>query len=343
MLREILNQVVCGQDLSRHDAQRAMETIMSGNAAEAQIGSLLTGLRIKGETSEEIAGFAETMRSFTVKIKCDLPGVIDTCGTGGDRKGTFNVSTTVAFVVAGAGVPVAKHGNHGISSSCGSADVLKALGIRLDLPPQAVAKALAKIQVGFLYAPAFHPAMKYAGKTRRELGFRTVFNVLGPLTNPVGTKCQLIGVYDSSLTEKLAKVLLTLGAHHAMVVHGLDGMDEISTNAPTQISEVVDGQVKTYVIDPAEYGFEPGDQSIYTGGTPQENAAIIEEILRGRQGPRRDIVLINAAAALVVADKAKDIREGLKIAAASIDSGSALAKLQALREFSEHYKGESVS
>jgi len=342
MLKEVLSKVVSGRDLSRQEAQRSMETIMSGKASEAQIGSLLTALRMKGETCDEIAGFAQAMRNHTVKINCDGQGVLDTCGTGGDRKGTFNISTAVAFVVAGAGVAVAKHGNHGISSSCGSADVLKALGVRLDLPPQAVAKAIARIQIGFLYAPAFHPAMKYAGKPRRELGFRTSFNLLGPLTNPANASHQLIGVYDQALTAKLAEVLLRLGTQRAMVVHGLDGLDEISTTAPTQVSEVVDGQIRSYVIDPADYGFRCCDQDAYRGGTPEENAAMIEGVLRGRRGDRRDIVMINAAAALVVAGKAADIREGLALGAATIDNGAALAKLEALREFSQQYRGAAL-
>jgi len=342
MLKDILGQLVAGQSLSRQEAAGAMQIIMSGNASDSQIGSLMTAMRMKGETSEEIAGLAEVMRSYTVKVDGVNDGAIDTCGTGGDRKGTFNVSTTVALVVAAAGVPVAKHGNHGISSSCGSADVLNCLGIRLDLPPQAVTQSLTNLNMGFLYAPKFHPAMKYAGKSRRELGFRTVFNILGPLTNPAGTKCQLLGVYELALTQKLAEVLLSLGTKRAMVVHGLDGMDEISTSVPTQISEVLDGQVRTYLLDPAEYGFRPCDPSSYKGGTPEENAGIVEGILLGERNAKRDIVLMNAAAALVVAGKAENIHEGLKLGAESIDSGAAYAKLEALRQFSRQYREEAV-
>ena len=334
MLKTVLNQVVGGESLSRQEAHESMQTIMSGNASEAQIGSLLTALRIKGETSDEITGFAESMRSHTVKVSCSQTGLLDTCGTGGDRKGTFNISTAVAFVVAGAGVSVAKHGNHGVSSSCGSADVLKALGIRIDLPAQSVAAIIEEAQIGFLYAPTFHPAMKYAGKPRRELGFRTVFNVLGPLTNPLSAERQLMGVYDRSLTHKLAEVLLQLQTRRAMVVHGLDGLDEISTSAPTQVSEVVDGQIRSYMIDPADYGLPTASLDAISGGTPEENADIIKNILQGAQGARRDLVLLNAAAALVVAGKAEDIKEGLKIAAESIDSGAALAKLDRMRELS---------
>ncbi|HWR30067.1 MAG TPA: anthranilate phosphoribosyltransferase [Negativicutes bacterium] len=334
MLKAVLNQVVGGESLSRQEAHESMQTIMSGNASEAQIGGLLTALRIKGETSDEITGFAESMRSHTVKVSCSQTGLLDTCGTGGDRKGTFNISTAVAFVVAGAGVSVAKHGNHGVSSSCGSADVLKALGIRIDLPAQSVAAIIEDAQIGFLYAPTFHPAMKYAGKPRRELGFRTVFNVLGPLTNPLSAERQLMGVYDRSLTHKLAEVLLQLQTRRAMVVHGLDGLDEISTSAPTQVSEVVDGEIRSYMIDPADYGLPTASLDAISGGTPEENADIIKNILQGARGARRDLVLLNAAAALVVAGKAEDIKEGIMIAAESIDSGAALAKLDRMRELS---------
>ena len=343
MLKDALNQVVAGENLSRQEARQAMTVIMSGNASEAQIGALLTALRMKGETSDEIAGFAETMRSYTVKVDCNNKGVIDTCGTGGDCKGTFNVSTTVAFVVAGAGVSVAKHGNHGISSSCGSADVLRALGVSLELPTQAVAGAIDELKVAFLYAPSFHPAMKYAGKPRRELGFRTVFNVLGPLTNPVGADYQLLGVYSRELTAKLAEVLLRLGVRRAMVVHGLDGLDEISTAAPTQVSELIDGEIRTYLLEPGHYGLNSSGIEDYQGGTPQNNAATLLAVLQGKKDAKRDIVLINAAAALMVAGKVETIAEGLVVAAASIDSGAALAKLEALKDYSQRYKGESVS
>lgn len=332
MLKAVLNQVVGGENLSRQEAQESMQAIMTGQASESQIGGLLTALRIKGETSEEIAGFAETMRSHTVKVECSQSDLLDTCGTGGDRKGTFNISTTVAFVVAGAGASVAKHGNHGVSSSSGSADVLKALGVRIDLPAQNIASVIEDARIAFLYAPTFHPAMKYAGKPRRELGFRTVFNVLGPLTNPLAAERQLMGVYERSLTKKLAEVLLRLNTRRAMVVHGLDGLDEISTTAPTQVSEVVDGKILSYLIDPAEYGLPIAALEDISGGTPEQNADIVLGILRGKQGARRDLVLLNAAAALVVADKAENIREGMILAAKSIDSGAAQAKLERMRE-----------
>lgn len=337
MLKNFINQVIVGEHLSQSQAQEAMEVIMSGQAGDVQISALLTALRIKGETSTEITGFAQTMRDYAVKIDCDGKELIDTCGTGGDKKGTFNVSTTVAFVLAGAGLTVAKHGNSGVSSSCGSADVLSALGIHVNLPPEAVATMIKELNIGFLYAPSFHKAMKHAAKPRKELGFRTIFNLLGPLTNPANANSQLIGVYEPALTQKIGEALQGLGVRRAMVVHSFDGMDEISTLAPTQVTEVRDDEIRSYVIDPATYGFTGGVPEDYLGGTPEENAEIIIGILKGQRGPKRDIVLINAAAALLVADKVATIEEGLVIATASIDSGSALAKLEGLRSASQQY------
>ncbi|WP_378954869.1 anthranilate phosphoribosyltransferase [Pelosinus sp. sgz500959] len=340
MLKNFINQVIVGENLSQSQAQEAMQVIMSGQAGDVQISALLTALRIKGETSSEIAGFAQTMRDYAVKIDCDGKELIDTCGTGGDKKGTFNVSTTVAFVVAGAGLTVAKHGNSGVSSSCGSADVLSALGIHVNLPPEAVGTMIKELNIGFLYAPSFHKAMKYAAKPRKELGFRTIFNLLGPLTNPANANCQLIGVYDPVLTQTIGKALQELGVRRAMVVHSFDGMDEISTLAPTQVTEVRDAEIRSYIIEPADYGFNSGVPEDYLGGTPEDNAEIIIEILKGQKGAKRDIVLMNAAAALLVADKAATLEEGLTIAAASIDSGAALAKLEGLRSASQRYKEE---
>lgn len=336
MLKEALNQVIAGENLSLAEARESMQAIMSGQASEAQIGALLTALRMKGETCGEIAGFAETMRSHTVKVECRAKDLLDTCGTGGDRKGTFNISTAVAFVAAGAGVSVAKHGNHGVSSSSGSADVLKALGVKIDLAPQAVAQVIDEARIGFLYAPVFHPAMKYAGKPRRELGFRTVFNVLGPLTNPLAAERQLLGVYERGLTQTLAEALLQLKIKRAMVVHGLDGLDEISTTAPTQVAEIRDGKVRSYLLDAADYGIPVASLTAISGGSPAENARIIIDILQGTPGPRRDLVLLNAAAALTVADTAANIAEGLELAAHSIDSGAALGKLESLRRLTLH-------
>ncbi|EGO65820.1 anthranilate phosphoribosyltransferase [Acetonema longum] len=339
MLKEYLNLLISGQDLSREQARNSMKIIMSGQASGSQIGSLLTALRLKGENSEEIVGFAEIMRHFSRRTDCGRRDVVDTCGTGGDRKGTFNVSTAAAFVAAGAGATVAKHGNHGVSSTSGSADVLKSLGVNIDLTPEETTQAVSKLGVGFAYAPVFHPAMKYAGPTRRELGFRTVFNLLGPLTNPLGAKRQLMGVYDGSLTGKIAEVLLQLGVDHAMVVYGLDGLDEITTTAPSQISEVKDGQVTTYRIEPKDYGFTLCDPADYQVSTPAESAASIIQLLQGRHGPKRDLVLINAAAALMVAGRSQDIREGIALSQRSIDSGAALGKLEELRQYTCFRRG----
>ncbi len=340
MLKNFIDRVIVGEDLSKSQAQEAMQVIMSGQASDIQISALLTALRIKGETSTEIAGFAQTMRDYALKIDCPGKQLIDTCGTGGDKKGTFNVSTTVAFVLAGAGLTVAKHGNTGVSSSCGSADVLSALGLHVNLPPEAVREMIRDFNIGFLYDPSFHKAMKYAAKPRKELGFRTIFNLLGPLTNPANANCQLIGVYEPALTQKIGEALQGLGVRRAMVVHSFDGMDEISTLAPTQVTEVRDDEIKSYVIDPSDYGFTTGAAKDYIGGTPEDNAQIIINILKGQIGPKRDIVLINAAAALLVADKVETLKEGLEAAAVSIDSGAALSKLESLCSASQRYKEE---
>lgn len=342
MLKDYLCQVVAGEHLSRLDAKEAMNVIMSGQANDSQIGAFLTALRMKGETSAEVTGFAETMRKHAKAINCTAVRLIDTCGTGGDRKGTFNVSTTSAFVLAGAGLTVAKHGNRGVSSSCGSADVLTELGVNVDLPPEMVTQAINNINIGFLYAPLFHTAMKHAARPRRELGFRTVFNLLGPLTNPANANCQLIGVYDGSLTDKVAEALIGLGVERAMVVHSLDGMDEISTAAPTKVAEVKDGEIVSYTIDPADYGFMAGGIGDYEGGSPADNAAIIIKILSGAQGAKRDIVILNSAAALVVGGLAENLSEGIRIAANSIDSGAALSKLEALKQFSSQCREGSL-
>lgn len=338
MLKEFIAQIIEGQNLSQQDAQQAMEVIMSGQAGEIQISALLTALRMKGETSVEITGFAQTMRNYATKIDCQSEHMIDTCGTGGDKKGTFNVSTTVAFVLAGAGLTVAKHGNRGVSSSCGSADVLSALGINVNVSPEQVAKMIQDIHIGFLYAPTFHKAMKYAANPRKELGFRTIFNLLGPLTNPANADCQLIGVYEPSLTQKVGEALQGLGVKRAMVVHSFDGMDEISTLVPTQVTEVKGEEIKSYIIDPLAYGFSGGSETDYLGGTPEENAQIILAILQGQQGAKRDIVVINAAAALLVADKVGSLAEGVAAAKASIDSGAALEKLKAVQQASNSVK-----
>lgn len=335
MLKPFLILVVNGQSLSQQQAREAMEVIMSGQASEAQIGAFLTALHIRGESSAEVAGFAQVMRAHAAKVSCRSVRFIDTCGTGGDSKGSFNISTTVAFVLAAAGLPVAKHGNKGASSPTGSADVLEALGINIILSPETAGRAIDEVGIGFMYAPLFHGAMKYAAKPRRELGFRTVFNLLGPLANPANAPCQLMGVYDGSLPEKMAQAMLELGVNRAMVVHSRDGMDEISTAVPTEVAELKDSQVTSYEIDPAAYGFAKASLGDYLGGNPEKNAAITLGILRGEKGPKRDIVLINAAAGLVVGSVAEDLNAGIALAAAALDSGAALAKLEALRTFSQ--------
>ncbi len=335
MLKQFILQVMSGEHLKVEQAEAAMQIIMSGQGNPSQIAALLTALKIKGETSEEIAGFAKTMKRYGVHIDKKDKEVIDTCGTGGGQKPTFNISTTVAFVVAGAGLTVAKHGNRAVSSTCGSADVLKALSVEVDIPPQQVAGMMEEVGIGFLYAPRFHQAMKYAAGVRKELGFRTLFNLLGPLTNPANADSQLIGVYEPALTEKLGGALLEMDVKRAMVVHSMDGMDEISASAPTQVTEVRDGKMQTYLINPQEYGFTFGSEPVCKGGTPEENAKTVLSVLQGHKGPNRDIVLINSAAALWVGQKAQSLEEGIKLAAESIDSGAALAKLEGMRTFTQ--------
>lgn len=334
MFQDLLSQVIARKTLSRGEAGQAMQLMMTGQASDAQMGALMTALKMRGETADEITGFAETMQNSALRVVCSKESVIDTCGTGGDGKNTFNISTTAAFVLAGAGVAVAKHGNRSISSACGSADVLAALGVNVHMPAAEVGKAVDEIGIGFLFAPLFHQAMHYVAKPRKELGFRTVFNLLGPLTNPARATFQLIGVYDAAVTGKVAEALVSLGVKRAMVVHSFDGMDEISTAAPTRVVEVRDGELISYVLDPAQYGFRPPAADAYRGGGAEQNAVDILSILEGKPGPKRDIVLINAAAALMIAGKAADIKEGISVAAASLDKGAALAKLEELRSFS---------
>lgn len=341
MFKELLQRVVAGEDLNRQQAQEAMRAIMSGEVGETALAAFLTALRMKQETPEEVAGFAAAMRQLAQPLQVE-GGTLDTCGTGGDGAGTFNISTTVAFVLAGAGVKVAKHGNRGVSSKSGSADVLQALGVEVELAPAAVAKCIEETGIGFLFAPQFHLAMRHAAKTRRELGFRTVFNLLGPLTNPAGAEYQLLGVYQRSLTRVVGEALAALGTKRAMVVHSLDGLDELSTAAPNQVTEVVGGKVTSYLLDAADLGFAPAKIEDYSGGTPLENAAITEAILRGEKGPKQDVVLLNAAAALLVAGKAESLQEGVVLGRRSIESGAALAKLEELRRVSQKVRGLSA-
>lgn len=328
-LKTAIATVIRGDDLSLSQAESAMNAIMNGDATDAQIGSYLTALRMKGETPDEIAGSAKSMREHVVPVSLNgYEGMlVDTCGTGGDGSHTFNISTTAAFVVAGHGVKVAKHGNRAASSRSGSADVLLALGGNLDLGPKRVANCIKQLGIGFLYAVKHHPAMRFAIGPRRELGQRTIFNVLGPLTNPAGATHQLIGVYDPSLTEPMAKVLGTLGSKAAFVVHGADGLDELSTTGVNRISSLRHGVVKSYEFDPLELGLPRAEAKELVGGSPSENAAITRDILAGKdRGPRRDIVLLNAAAALCVDQD--DWQNGLEKAKHAIDGGAALKLLE---------------
>ena len=331
MIRETIQKVVDGHDLTERETVNTMNEIMSGEATPAQVASFITALRIKGETIEEITGAARVMREKSTKIHTKHPFVVDTCGTGGDGSHSFNISTTAAFVVAGAAIPVAKHGNRAASSQSGSADVLKALGVNIEIGPEHVGTCIDDVGIGFLFAVTLHGAMKYAIGPRREIGIRTIFNVLGPLTNPAGAQAQVVGVYTPSLTEPLANVLKNLGSRRAFVVHGGDGLDEITTTTTTQVSELVDGEVNTYRLDPTELGIPTAQPSDLKGGTPEENADMTLSVLRGEKCPKRDIVLINAAAAIVAGGKAKDIAAGLAAAAESIDSGRALQKLDGLK------------
>ena len=334
MIQEAIRDLIAGADLSRARTRAAMDQIMSGQATDAQIGAFLVALRIKGETIDEIAGCAEVMREKATPIATTRPDLIDTCGTGGDGSGTFNISTAVAFVACGAGLAVAKHGNRSISSHCGSADVLDALGVNVEASPEKVGECIDEVGIGFLFAVALHGAMKHAIGPRRELATRTVFNVLGPLTNPAGAKRQLLGVYDSALTEALAGVLGQLGSERALVVHGSDGLDEITLTGPTQVSELRDGQVSTRQIDPRDFGLQRASAEALQGGDAAYNARILREVLDGREGPRRDVVLINAAAAIAVGGRAEDMTAGLELARASIDSGRACRALERLVEVS---------
>ncbi|GIK29432.1 MAG: anthranilate phosphoribosyltransferase [Chloroflexi bacterium OLB13] len=323
--------------LSVADAEAVMDQIMRGDATEAQIGAYLMGLRMKGETHDEITGSAQAMRANAshVPTRHNKFELLDTCGTGGDRSGTFNISTTVAFVAAGAGVPVAKHGNRAASSKCGSADVLAELGVNLDLSPEVVGAAIDEVGIGFLFAPKLHPAMRYVVGPRKQMGLRTMFNLLGPLTNPAGARNQLMGVFAPDLTELLATVLGMLGSRSAMVVSGYGGVDELTTTGPNRVSHFVDGEVKSYELDPLKIGFRAASINELLGGDAPENARILRGILAGKiHDAKREVVLLNTAAALAAAGKVSDLLDGVEMATRSIDSGAALGKLDALIEFS---------
>jgi anthranilate phosphoribosyltransferase len=326
-IKEAIGKLVEGGSLSEEEAAAVMGEIMTGEATPAQFGAFVTALRLKGETVDEITGMARVMREKALRVSVAGP-LLDTCGTGGDHQGTFNVSTAAAFVCAGAGLRVAKHGNRAMTSACGSADVLEALGARIDLTPEQVAECLERAGIGFMFAPAFHPAMKFAAGPRREIGVRTVFNILGPLTNPAGATAQVLGVAEPALADKMAQVLGRLGCDHALVVHGEDGFDEVSISAPTQVWELTRGDVRRYKVEPSEMGLTPAEARHVRGGSPEDNAAALRRVLSGEKGALRDFTLMNAAAGLVAGDKMATMGEGVALAAESIDSGAAREALE---------------
>jgi anthranilate phosphoribosyltransferase len=338
VIKEAIENVVNGRSLTFEQSTSVMNEIMDGEATPAQVAAFVTALRIKGETVDEIAGLATVMQARATPVEV-TPPVVDTCGTGGDGSSSFNISTTAAFVVAGAGLKVAKHGNRAISSHCGSADVLETLGVRIELGAEAVSRCLEEIGIGFMFAPSFHPAMKYAAAPRREIGIRTVFNILGPLTNPAGAKFQVIGVPSRELGERIASVLHRVGTEHSLVVHGTDGMDEISISGKSLIWDVNQYRVSPpYEISPEDLGFMKASVTQIRGGTARQNARILRGILSGEVGVRRNIVIMNAGAALVAGNKASDLKEGICIAEKTIDSGKALSKLDELIKLSQSFK-----
>jgi anthranilate phosphoribosyltransferase len=330
-----LARLLDGHDLSRDEARAVMNEIMGGEATPAQIGGFLVALRLKGETSHEIAGCAEAMREHVLAVRPARDDLVDTAGTGGDGAGTINISTAAALVAAAAGAGVAKHGNRAVSSASGSADVLEALGFRLELPPARIEQSIDELGFGFLFAPTHHPAMRHAAPVRRELATRTVFNVLGPLTNPAGARAQVVGVYAPALVRTIAEVLAQLGARRAFVVHGAGGIDELSPAGPNLVSEVVDGEVREREIDPLELGVPRCDPDELRGGSPEENAAAIRAVFEGESGGRRSAVLLNAAGAIAAAGHGRDLREGLGLAKDALDSGAAARRLEELIRFSQ--------
>jgi anthranilate phosphoribosyltransferase len=335
MIREAIARLAEDRPITGDEALLAMREIMAGEATPAQIAAYLTALRLRGESAAVIAGSARAMRENFTAVRAPSDAVVDTCGTGGDGAHTFNISTAAAFVAAGAGVPVAKHGNRGVSSRCGSADVLAALGVRLEVPAEVMGACLARIGVAFLFAPALHPAMKFAIGPRREIGIRTLFNILGPLSNPAGARRGVLGVYSADLVPVMAAAAAALGALHLFVVHGEDGLDELTTTGPSRVAEVRDGRVAESIIQPRDAGLPQAAPGDLVGGGPEENAAILRAVLAGAAGPPRDIVLLNAAAAIVAGGRAADLREGVALAARAIDSGAARQKLAALVELTQ--------
>ena len=331
-IREAIDKMVNHTDLSEAETIEVMNQIMTGEATPLQVAAFLTALRMKGETVAEITGAARVMREKAHRVDVGSKTVLDTCGTGGDQKGTFNISTTSAFVVAGAGVPVAKHGNRSVTSQSGSADVLGALGVRVDAPKERVEQCIAKIGIGFLFAPLLHEAMKYAVQPRRDIGIRTIFNLLGPLTNPAMASYQLIGIYSGELVAVIAHVLKNLGSARAMVVHGLEGLDEISLCGPTKVAELRDGKVTEYILEPEQMGFARCRLEELHGGNAEESAVIVKSVLQGDQGSPRNVVLLNSGAALYVSGSAATLQDGIRLGAESIDSGRARQKLDQLVE-----------
>lgn len=349
MITDVLHRIANHrQSLSREEARAAMTEVLTGQCTDAQIAALLVALHMKGETVEEIVGFAEAIRAAAAPLAVvgnstidvsdtERDALVDTCGTGGDASGTFNISTATALVAAGAGVRVAKHGNRSVTSKCGSADVMEALGVNIALPPSRIAECLKEVGIAFLFAPAMHSAMKYVQPARRELRLRTVFNLLGPLTNPARASAQVVGVYSDDLVEKLAEALSMLGLRRALVVHGSDGLDEITITGPTRVAEVRDGQVRSYEVTPEEFALGRAPIDAIVGGDAAENARIIREVLGGKKSAQSDVVLLNAAAALVAAGKADHLHDAISLASQSIDSGSAAGKLRALVEFTQRH------
>ena len=334
--RDQLATIIAGDNLNQSEMYQMMDTILSGEATAAQIGAFMAALAAKGETFAELAGAAQAMRRKALRIQTTASTVVDTCGTGGDGAHSFNISTTTAFVVAGCGVTVAKHGNRSVSSRCGSADLLENLGVRLETAPEVVEEAIETIGIGFLFAPLYHSAMRHAAGPRKEIGLRSIFNMLGPLTNPAAANCQLLGVYAPELTEMFADALKLLGSRRAIIVHGHDGLDEISVCAPTRMSELKEGRIETYDLLPEQYFGEQAEPASMQGGDPATNADITRRILSGEKGPRRNVVVLNAAAALVAADQAADIKAGIQQAEDTIDSGAASGKLAQLIEYTQN-------
>jgi anthranilate phosphoribosyltransferase len=335
MIKEAIAQLVERKDMTQEEAQEVMGEIMRGEATPSQIGGFLTALRMKGETAEEIAGCARAMRAHVLRVETGRDDLVDAAGTGGDGTHTFNISTLAALAAAGAGAYIAKHCNRSISSRCGSADLMEALGVKIELGPEALARCINEVGIAFLFAPALHPAMKHAAPTRRELGIRTIFNILGPLTCPAFAPMQLLGVFSGDMIETMARVLGLLGSRRVLAVHGADGLDELSTTGISRIAQLEDGKVTTYTLDPRSLGLPPASLDDLRGGEVTDNADIARRILQGEKGPKRDVVLLNAAGLLVAGRKAPDFEAGLSLAAQSIDSGQAQRKLEALVEFTQ--------